>query len=369
MSNNYLTYSKSLLFKENRPVSLVYFITEKCNLKCGHCFLSEEAGSQVKELNLKEIDVFSKSIGKLLSLSLTGGEPFLRKDIVEIAQCFYRNNQIRNLNIPTNGILTDTVATSIKEILSTCPGLALNLGISLDGFAECHDKTRNYQGAFSSALKTFKSAMDLKRSFPNLSVEILTVLTASNQNSLASFYDFVIHDLKPDSLNFVPVRGEIRDASLKDFDLGVYQKIIKRLRKAFLSQEITGYKHMRFSEYVLAQRLIALELVLRTLKENRFQTPCFAGSLSGIVYANGDVAPCELLDRKIGNLRDFQFDFMKLWESDEARDIRRHIRKSRCFCIHPCSMTMNILFNPKHLFSLAAYGLWLKAARLFKKVR
>jgi len=312
MFNNYLIYSKRLVFKGNRPISLVFFITERCNLKCRHCFLPGQPDDQAVELSLKEIDTFSRSIGEFLSLSLTGGEPFLRKDIIEIAWTFYNNNHIRNLNIPTNGILTNAVITGVKQILSTCPDLALNLGISLDGFPDCHDKTRNYQGAFSKAIETFKAAIGLKKYFRHLSVEILTVLTADNQDGLEAFYDFVIKDLKPDSVNFVPVRGEIRDPTLKNFNLNVYHRIIKKLRKAFLNQTITGYKHFSFSEYVCAVRLLSLEMVLRTIKENRFQTDCFAGALSGVIYANGDVYPCELLDRKMGNLRDFQFDFMKL---------------------------------------------------------
>ncbi len=367
--NGYLNYAKYLLYKENIPVSLVYFITSRCNLRCNHCFFLNELDSDSEELSLEEIETFSKSMGNFLSLSLTGGEPFLREDIAEIAQIFSNNNSIRNLTIPTNGLLKNKVLSGAEKILSNCPELALNLAVSLDGLSKIHDKVRNFDGCFDRALQTFKAAKDLKRKFPKLSLEIITTMSTYNQDHLDEFYDFIIDELAPDSINLSPVRGDVKDASMKNIDAHIYDKNIKRLQKLFLKQKITGYANFTFSEYAFALRMIMPKIVSKTLQSNAYQTACYAGKLSGVIYSNGDVYPCELLNQKMGNLRDFNFDFMELWQSKQAQDIRDHIKKSKCFCIHPCNFTVNILFNIRYSPQLAAYGLWLKYIRECKKIK
>jgi radical SAM protein with 4Fe4S-binding SPASM domain len=67
------------------------------------------------------------------------------------------------------------------------------------------------------------------------------------------------------------------------------------------------------------------------------------------MYPEGDVYPCEILDdsHKIGNIRDFDLNFKKLWLSHKAKEDIKFIRKTRCFCTHECFNSVNIFFNPK----------------------
>jgi radical SAM protein with 4Fe4S-binding SPASM domain len=88
---------------------------------------------------------------------------------------------------------------------------------------------------------------------------------------------------------------------------------------------------------------------MQMIKEKKFQIPCYAGNLTGIIRSNGDVYPCEILDNKIGNLRENNYDLRKIWQSDAANKIRNKIREEKCFCTHECFITNNILFNPKML--------------------
>ena len=65
------------------------------------------------------------------------------------------------------------------------------------------------------------------------------------------------------------------------------------------------------------------------------------------MFSRGQVLPCELLvDRVIGNVRDHDYDFKKIWFSEKANEERKRIRESKCFCTYECFMTINILFNP-----------------------
>jgi glycosyltransferase involved in cell wall biosynthesis len=65
------------------------------------------------------------------------------------------------------------------------------------------------------------------------------------------------------------------------------------------------------------------------------------------------VKPCELYADKIGNIRDFNYDFSRLWKSGAAARMRARIRKEKCFCTHECNWTTNILFNPRYARELA----------------
>ena len=58
---------------------------------CSHCFYHDSLNKKMNELSLDEIDAFTKTMNPLLSLILTGGEPYLRHDLDQIARIFYEN--------------------------------------------------------------------------------------------------------------------------------------------------------------------------------------------------------------------------------------------------------------------------------------
>jgi radical SAM protein with 4Fe4S-binding SPASM domain len=94
---------------------------------------------------------------------------------------------------------------------------------------------------------------------------------------------------------------------------------------------------------------IRSQIIIDTAKHKKYITPCYAGKVAGVMMANGDVFPCELLNRKMGNVKDYRYDFKKLWKSKQAKAIADHITDSKCFCTHECFHTANIVFNPKLL--------------------
>lgn len=317
------------------PEQITFFITNRCNLNCQHCFLWKELNKPTKELTLDEIEKISKTMGKFAFLSLTGGEPFLRKDISEIATIFSKNNGILRLSIPTNGILTDKIVNSTREILEKNENLNLIVKISLDGFGKDHDRMRGSKGCFKKAINTYNRLMNLRKDCPNLKLGVLMTLSSLNQDKVGSLYDFVNSEFKPDHVGLNLIRGDLRDNTIKRVDLDIYKKLYRR---------ILNDSSQKF--YLLYKRRV-FEMLLKTIEENEFQTDCYAGTLSAVIYEDGDLFPCELLNKKIGNLREFNYDFKKLWFSKKAREIREYIKKSKCFCSHECNPPINIFFNLK----------------------
>ena len=121
-----------------------------------------------------------------------------------------------------------------------------------------------------------------------------------------------------------------------------------------------GFTKFLGNKFATATRILLNKLVNKTYEEKKYTTPCYAGNLSGVMYPEGDVYPCEILDEshKIGNIREFNLDFKKLWLSHKAKEEVKFIRKTKCFCTHECFNTVNILFNPKF------YGKILKTSKL-----
>src|SRR3989344_921381 len=117
--------------KDRTPLYLIFFVTSRCNLRCEHCFFWRELNQAKKELSLEEIDKVTKNMDPLLLLRMTGGEPFLRTDLPEIAGLFYKNAGMRNLGINTAGFFTKRIVESVKKILSQYP-IDLDVVVSID---------------------------------------------------------------------------------------------------------------------------------------------------------------------------------------------------------------------------------------------
>ena len=113
------------------PLMLNFLVTDRCTLRCRHCF-NWKARKGGPELSLEEIEKISHHWGPIVYLILAGGEPFIREDLSEIATTFYRNNGVREVVILTDGQLTEKAVATTKKILAQCPDLYLTVGISFD---------------------------------------------------------------------------------------------------------------------------------------------------------------------------------------------------------------------------------------------
>jgi len=127
---------------------------------------------------------------------------------------------------------------------------------------------------------------------------------------------------------------------------------------------LSGYYKMPFSDVLNAKRIVRPRIIAKTFRENRYQIPCYGGTLGAAMFSKGQVLPCELRWHDvIGNVRDVDYDFMKLWNSPKAEALRRDIRCNKCFCTYECFLTINILFNPLVLPRVGWQWAQLKAAK------
>ncbi len=339
-----LQIAKRLFVKRGLPVSLIFFVTSRCNLLCKHCFYWEELNKRSGELSLEEIEKISRSLPNLLSLSLTGGEPYLRPDLPEIAAAFERHSQVRNIQIPSNGFLVDKTLQRAEALLKTVRRARVSTGVSLDGPEEIHNRIRDNPRSFERALQTLKGLKELKPAFPNLSVGVALTVSAANQDCLEDFYRFVEQELQPDAVTITLTRGEPIDKSLKQVDLDVYSDFARRViryRRAHRIQD--GWT----DRLVIAKEEETYRLIRQAAQAERRISPCYGGELIGILSETGKVYLCETLDRELGNVRQFDCDFSKLWFSRHAEQGRRYQKDLGCQCTYECAMSVNTLFNPR----------------------
>lgn len=106
------------------------------------CFYADDMEMKEKDLTFDEIKKISETAGEFNRLWLSGGEPTLREDLPEIIEMFYRNNKIKDINMPTNGLKPDRVIKWLTRIRKNCPECNISISISLDGFGDTHDRQR-----------------------------------------------------------------------------------------------------------------------------------------------------------------------------------------------------------------------------------
>jgi MoaA/NifB/PqqE/SkfB family radical SAM enzyme len=346
----YLRYGSRIFYKRGAsPLYFVYFVTDFCNARCKHCLLrAHEPAQKARELTIDEIERVSASMDDMLFFTPTGGEPFIRRDLPEIVRIFYTNNHALNVGIPTNGSLTGRVVEMTRQMLESCPGVDLHIDVSLDGIGEKHDEIRCFPGLFERAVRTYQELRVLEKHYVNFSTCAEITVSQYNQDHLLELYDYLTHKVGVNTVFTLLMRGAPRDpVSTDDLDIGKYEELHAALERDNKARILSGYYKMPFSDVLNAKRIVRPRIITKTVRERRYQIPCYAGSLGGAMFSEGQVLPCELhVDKVIGNVRDVDYDFKKLWFGPAGEEMRRYVRDTKCFCTYECFLTVNILFNP-----------------------
>jgi radical SAM protein with 4Fe4S-binding SPASM domain len=364
MSYSPFRHIDSVFWKSN-PIQLTFFLTRRCNLRCPFCFyLSGDrevsssstrdngdftrpfpAKSNLTELSLDEIEKISSSLGKLLWLAFSGGEIFLRSDIVEITKIFYERNRPAIILFPTNGLLTVVIKEKIEEILDYCRKSTIVVKLSLEGLQDLHDSIRGMKGSFQKTIQTYRTLRTLLDIYPHFDLGINTVFSSVNQDYMDELIDFVngLEGIRTHTVSLI--RGTVSDRELKDIDSEKYHKTIDRLASN-LKQKISGIYNFNGAKLKAAQDILQRRMIYNTLKQKKQIIPCYAGRLNLVLTETGEVYPCESFTMGMGNVRYNNYDLIKILKNDKAQKYLRSIKDKDCYCTHECYFMTNILFNP-----------------------
>lgn len=336
------------VFVKRKPIQLTLFLTRRCNAKCDFCFYLSQKKRKIDagELTIAEIKRIAAGFGDLLWLAFSGGEIFLRPDLPEIAEIFYNRNRPAIILLPTNGLLPEVIRAHTEAILNKCPKSTVVVKVSLDGDPRTHDALRGVPNAHAQALGTYARLEELLDCYDNFELGINTVFCAATQDGIVDHIETVreFESCKTHTVSLI--RGEVDNTGHKEVCLEKYERaggvLTENLRRSTAGRYRFNGGRLKAAQDILQRRLIG-----RTAEENRQIIPCYAGRLTLVITETGDVYPCESFAGKIANLREIDFDFKRLFESEEYRGVVKGIRDGRCHCHHECYMMMNILFNPR----------------------
>ena len=348
-------YARMVTGRPFAPILLNILVTSVCDMRCVHCFFTDELDDKPrkkKQMKTHEVERISETLGANLGvLVVAGGEPFTRKDLPEIARAFYENNKLESIYLMSNGQIQQRVVPDVARILEECPNLNVTVALGIDGLKEEHEQIRQKSGSWDIAIDTARQLQQIKKEYPRLDVQTCTCLMNSNQDRIFDWYDFLKNDLQPDKVNVNYIRPPSMVPHELDIDISRYHELTERISQDSAHSALKNAYSGDAGFFKAAIDVYMHELIAKTALEGRPQLRCFAGDAGGVIYDEGTVSSCEILDG-VGNLRDYDWDFSKLWYSPAMRERRERVADG-CFCTHESNCYYpSLAFNPQHLVQI-----------------
>src|SRR5437763_14564865 len=97
------------------PPFLILFVNSICNQTCEHCFYWRNL-NRPDDLTFDELRRLSESLGRIETLNLSGGEPFLRRELGDICRMFIDRNRVRQIYVPTNGSSPERTIRALETV-------------------------------------------------------------------------------------------------------------------------------------------------------------------------------------------------------------------------------------------------------------
>ncbi len=349
-------YASIVVGRPVSPVFLNILVTSVCDMRCTHCFFTEELDDRPrKKLQMKaeEIDKISRTLGGNLGiLVLAGGEPFTRKDLPAIVRSFYENNKLDSVYLMSNGQIHPRIFPDVTQILEECPNLNVTVALGIDGMKNAHEKIRQKEGSWDKAIHTARTLQQMKREqYPRLDIQTCTCVMNSNQDTIFDWYDFLKYDLKPDKININYIRPPSKDPNELNFDPARYQKLSQMILDDTKNSALKNNYGGKSGYFKAAVDIYMHDLISKTAEENKAQLKCYAGSAGAVIYDNGALSSCENKPDVL-NLREYDWDFQAAWRTDLMKD-RRKEAGAGCYCTHESNCFYPSLpFNLKHLVNI-----------------
>ncbi len=317
LKNNFISLSK--------PYKLTFSISYWCNSRCLTCNIWQIRPKG--ELTLDEIKEFAKANSQFKWIEITGGEPFMRGDVVEIVKAFKENcKDLYIVTIPTNSLINhDVVLRKIEEILDT--GLPrLSVTVSLDGDRELHDMIRGVPGNYDKCIDMWKRLQELKKTHSNLFTVFGYTISKFNQGQFEKVYQ--------------NVKLDIPNIRYNDFHLNVGQ--VSDIYYSNKEMEISPQKEIVASDIRWLLKHREFELGAIPIIENAYlkklvkysetgKLPMKSKSLDASLFMDsyGNVYPSIMWGRKIGNIRETKYSLADLWNNAEAAEVRKLIKEGK----------------------------------------
>lgn len=315
-----------------RPI-VVWNLTNRCNLRCEHCYINAEDRGYADELSNEEAKAFITDVATMQCpvLLFSGGEPLVRPDAFELA-AFATGLGLRPV-LSTNGtLITPEVAAKLKEV-----GMQY-IGVSIDGLPDTHDRFRGHKGAFEEAMAGIRNA-----AAAGLRTGVRFTAHAENAAELPALLDRIAREGIPRfclyHLVYAGRGGEMigRDTDLETKRATISTMIEKTLEfhgKGLEIELLTVDNHADgiFIQHYLTEREPERAKEVQDLVS--MHGGCSAGGKMANVDPYGNVHPCQFWGHlTLGNVRERKFS--EIWNDPDneflgqLRNKEAHL-KGRC---------------------------------------
>jgi MoaA/NifB/PqqE/SkfB family radical SAM enzyme len=300
-----------------KPQALSLEVTHHCIAKCIMCNIwkipdNVEDMPLAQWVNLLSSELFSD----LRELDITGGEPFLRKDLPRLFDEILRLKKftlgkLKSIAVTTNGLLTDRVLNDTETILKELKagGMDLVVVCAMDGIGNIHDKVRNYPNAWEKVNETIHGLTALRKRYPNLIIGLKTTVLPINVDVLEDISVYANQNrlftiISPCIITRARYRNPDRAADL------VFTSDMKQQVADFYRSDL-----FRWSYHAGA--------LVRYLNTGVMKKPCTCGFNYFFLRSTGEMLLCPLINISPGNIQDRPVD--DLFRSKKASEMRRKI--------------------------------------------
>jgi Fe-coproporphyrin III synthase len=312
--------TRNLLYRQREKAlplhNFNFEVTRRCNGNCTYCNIwkskpeKEITADELRE-GLKPLSLF-KSVK---SIGITGGEAFLRNDLVELVEALKEICPRADFGFVSNGLQPELILKKMLEIREIADA---SIGISIDGFSEDDAKQRGNPRHYELAWKTVDLLMSEKIPF-----QIGSVITPFNLPSAKKFREYCWERAGVESgLMIANVSNHFysNDSNENMKDLVLTKKDIQLFKELCLGDKPNSWNYY-YAKYL----------------ENPSQViPCFSGFSSFFLNSYGIVYPCIHLNMPLGSIRTENFG--NLWLGKKSSLIRHHIRQKLCHCYTTCEL-------------------------------
>jgi MoaA/NifB/PqqE/SkfB family radical SAM enzyme len=302
-----------------RPEALSMEVTRRCVAKCVMCNIWQMRPTS-KELEAGDwLNLLGSPImSRLKELDLTGGEPFLRDDIVALLLGIARLKQgplrqLCSVAITTNGFLTDKVLRDVGSVIAPLDdaGVTLVFACGFDGVGKTHDRIRRFKGGWERLNATLEGLQALRQKHPSLVLGIKTTVTRYNIDEIEKI------------CRYAEERGLFTIISPYIITANRYGNIDRENSLAFSVEEL-----VKLREFYTSARIrwsYYRNELLRFIDSGRMVKPCSAGFNYFFIRSTGELYSCPIIEAPLGNVKDKPFEL--LIRSPEAAGFRRNILK------------------------------------------
>jgi MoaA/NifB/PqqE/SkfB family radical SAM enzyme len=269
---------------------------------------------KLKDTPELELDQYKKLPPTLRDINVSGGEPFLRQDIVDLARILHETCPKARIVISTNGYLTDLVKEKMRDILKYAPNAGV--GISIDGISETHDKIRGIPGGFNLATKTVKV---LREELGIKNLRLAFTVSKQNVEHLGKVYDLSRE---------LGVQFTMALAQSSEFFFGGKQveepanaNSLKDQFEYVIRQELKSWQPKRWVRAYFTKSLLDFAITGKQTLSSRAGTDFFFLDPFGNIY------PSVVHNAIMGNLHEKNFE--EIWNSPEAEAARAKVREAK----------------------------------------